>query len=69
MRKLTLIQKITVTCIILYIIWEIAVRVWMTTLPQGDPVIRADLILIFPVLIILIIVSFIQLIVRKIKKE
>lgn len=69
MQKLTLIQKITVICIILYVIWEIAVRIWMTTLPPDDPVIRADLILILPVLIILIVISLIQFIIRKIKNN
>lgn len=69
MRKLTLIQKITVTSLILYILWEIAVRIWMTTLPPDDPVIRADLILILPVLIILIVISLIQFIIRKIKNN
>ena len=69
MQKLTLIQKITVICIILYVIWEIAVRIWMTTLPPDDPVIRADLVLILPVLIILIVVSLIQFIIRKIKNN
>lgn len=62
MKKLTKIQKFTIAAFVLYILWETAIQIWATTLPPGDPVIRADLILIYPVLIILIIISVIQLI-------
>ena len=67
MKKLTKIQKTTIALIILYIIWEIAVKIWERGLPPYDPVIRVDLVLIYPVLGVMIIISLIQLIIRLIK--
>lgn len=58
--KLTVVQKITIIAIIGYVIWEIVVQQWAKELPPSDPVIRADLILIMPILAILIIISLIQ---------
>ena len=63
--KLTVVQKITLLAIVAYIIWEIAVQQWANDLPPSDPVIRADLILIIPILAILIIISLIQFIRRR----
>ncbi len=60
MDKLTRIQKITITLIIAYAIWEISVWIWSNTLPKNDPVIRVDLLIIYPVLFVLIIISIIQ---------
>jgi len=62
MKKLTRIQLITVIALVAYGIWEIVVRQWAKSLPDGDPVIRADLVFILPVLAILVVISLIQLI-------
>lgn len=58
---MTKIQMATIGALILYLIWEIVVMIWAKKLPPSDPIIRADLILIYPVLIVLIIISIIQL--------
>ncbi|HRI84062.1 MAG TPA: hypothetical protein PK536_01305 [Ignavibacteria bacterium] len=59
---MTKIQKFTLILLVLYGIWEIAVYIWSKNLPPNDPLIRADLILIYPLLIIMIIISIVQLI-------
>ncbi|MCB0729251.1 MAG: hypothetical protein KDD00_17440 [Ignavibacteriae bacterium] len=69
MKNLTKIQKVTLLFIILYVVWEIAVQIWARSLPSGDPVIRADLIFIYPVLLIMIIISIVQLIISGKKKN
>ena len=63
-KKMTVIQKITMVMIALYLIWEIAVQVWALKQPPQGAEIRADLIFIYPVLIILILISVIQFIAR-----
>ncbi len=60
MDTLTRVQKITITLIIAYAIWEISVWIWSNSLPENDPVIRVDLLIIYPVLFVLIIISIIQ---------
>ena len=60
--KLTKVQIITIIALIAYLIWEFAVKQWEKGLPESDPVIRADYVLIFPVLGILILVSIYQFI-------
>jgi hypothetical protein len=61
MKKMTRIQRVTIILVIAAILWEIGVRIWMTSLPESDPVIRADLLLIIPVLAIFITISIIQM--------
>jgi len=58
---MTKVQIATIVLIIAYIIWEIAVRIWSKSQPEGGgAVIRVDLIIIYPILIILIIISLYQ---------
>ena len=64
MKKLTSVQKVTVGFLVLYIGWEILVQIWANSLPPSDPVIRADLLIIYPLLILLIGISLIQFIKR-----
>jgi len=52
---MTKIQKTTLILIVAYIIWEISLRIWD---PEAN--IRIDLLFIYPVLIVLIIVSLVQ---------
>lgn len=65
MKNLTRIQKTTLVLLFFYGIWEIAVWIWSKSLPDGDPVIRADLFLIYPVILVFIIISIIQFIKNK----
>ena len=58
MQNLTKIQITTIVLIIAYIIWEIAVRIWSKS--QGGAIIRVDLMIIYPILVILIIISLYQ---------
>lgn len=64
MKKLTRIQRVTLLLIAGAILWEVAVRIWMRTLPPYDPVIRADLLVIIPLLAVFIGISIVQLIKR-----
>ena len=57
MKNLSSIQRITVALIIGYIFWEIGIWMWLRKLPPHDPVIRVDLIFIYPVLLLFIFVS------------
>ncbi len=57
---MTRLQKVTLGLLFGYVIWEIAVRVWMSQLPPSDPVIRADLIFIYPMLLVFILLSLWQ---------
>ena len=61
--RLTIMQWITLGALLAYLVYEFYfVSRWEATLPPGDPVIRADLFLIYPVLAILLVISVIQLI-------
>jgi hypothetical protein len=60
MDNLTRIQKITISLIIAYAIWEISIWIWLNSLPEYDPIIRVDLLIIYPVLIVFIIISIFQ---------
>ena len=54
-------QIVTIVLIIAYIIWEVAVRLWSKSQPEGGgAVIRVDLVIIYPILIIMIIISLYQ---------
>jgi len=55
---MTKVQIATIVLIIAYIIWEIAVRLWSKS--QGGAIIRVDLMIIYPILVILIIISLYQ---------
>jgi len=57
----TKVQIATIVLIIAYIIWEIYVKVWSKSQPEGGgAVIRVDLMIIYPILVILIIISLYQ---------
>ena len=61
MHNLTKIQIVTIVLIIAYILWEIVIRIWSKTQPSsGGALIRVDLMIIYPVLLILIIISLYQ---------
>jgi len=55
---MTKVQIATIVLIIAYIIWEIAVRLWSKS--QAGAIIRVDLMIIYPILVILIIISLYQ---------
>ena len=64
--KLTVLQIITICGLIAFGIYELwYLPGWMATLSPDDSVIRTDLIIFVPVLIILIIISVIQFFRRK----
>ncbi len=59
--NLTKIQLVTLVAILAYLIYEfILIPRWEATLPESDPVIRADIFLIYPVLLILVVISAVQ---------
>jgi len=64
-RNITKLQTGTIVAIIVYLIWEYFVQQWSKTLPDGDPVIRVDLLLIIPVITGLLIASIVQTIKRE----
>lgn len=64
-KNITKIQIATLILIIAYFIWEISVWQWSQTLTAPGPIIRVDLILIYPMLLVLIVLSIIQLIKKK----
>lgn len=53
--KLTLFQKITISLLVVYVIWEIVVQIWAQS--EETPIIRVDLIFIYPVLLLFILIS------------
>ena len=59
-KLMTKVQIITIGAYIAYIIWEIIVWFWARSLPDYDPIIRADLLIILPVLLILTVISLFQ---------
>jgi len=64
-RNITKLQTGTIVAIIVYLIWEYFVQQWSKTLPDGDPVIRVDLLLIIPVITGLVIASIVQILKHK----
>ncbi len=64
--KLTKLQWFTLGAIAAYLIYEFYfVSRWEATLPESDPVIRGDLVFIYPVLLVLIILSVVQFVRKK----
>ncbi|MTI67973.1 MAG: hypothetical protein FH753_15415 [Firmicutes bacterium] len=59
MKKITKTQIITIISLLFCAIWEFYVEMWAKTV-EG-PIIRVDLVIISPVLIILIVLSLSQL--------
>jgi len=58
---MTKIQITTIVLIIAYFIWELFVWFWIKGQPEGSgAIIRVDLIIIFPILLVLIIISLYQ---------
>jgi hypothetical protein len=60
---MTKVQITTLVLLATYIIWEVVVQIWSRT--EDGPIIRADLLFIYPVLITLIAISLFQLLKRK----
>lgn len=54
--KLTRFQKFTVGLLFFYIFWEIAVQIWSKS--EKTVVIRGDLAIIYPILLICLAISF-----------
>ncbi|WP_392486140.1 hypothetical protein ACER0A_010930 [Haloimpatiens sp. FM7315] len=63
MKKITKTQIVTIISLILYAVWELYVAKWAKT--EVGPIIRVDLIIIYPILIVLIGLSIRQLLTRK----
>lgn len=59
-KKTSSIQRISIVLLVGYLIWELAIRLWASNLPPHDPLIRIDLIVIYPILIVLVIISLYQ---------
>lgn len=59
MKKITKTQLITIIAFILYAIWEFYVAKWAET--QIGAIIRVDLLIIYPILILLIALTIRQL--------
>lgn len=60
MKKTTSIQRITIAMLLGYLFWELGVWFWAKNLPPSDPIIRIDLVLIYPLLILFIVISLFQ---------
>jgi len=60
MKNTSRIQRVTAVLFIGYIFYEIGIWIWAKKLPPNDPIIRVDLILIYPILLLLIFISVYQ---------
>lgn len=60
---MTRIQKITVFLLVVYAVWEIVVQIWAQN--EDTAVIRVDLFIIYPILLILLLISLFQYIRKK----
>ncbi|KEY18907.1 hypothetical protein [Kaistella antarctica] len=59
--KLTIFQIFTIVSLIAFLIYEFwYLPKWMAALSANDPVIRTDIILFVPILVIFIIISLVQ---------
>ena len=63
--KMTKTQITTNILFVLYALWEILVQIWELRSENSGPIIRVDLLIIYPVLLILIIISTIQFIKKR----
>lgn len=63
MKKITKIQLFTIIFLIAYAVWEVAVQIWARGV--AGPIIRIDLIFIYPISVLLVVLSIIQFIKRK----
>jgi len=60
MKETSSIQRITIAMLVGYLFWEIGIWIWARKLPPSDPIIRVDLIFIYPFLLVLIFISIYQ---------
>jgi len=60
MKKTTSIQRLTIAMLLGYFFWEIGIWIWSRNLSPSDPIIRIDLIFIYPFLLILVFISIYQ---------
>jgi hypothetical protein len=68
--KLTKFQWLTLATVGAFLIYEFYfVSRWETTLPAGNPVIRGDLIFIYPLLLALIAVAVVQSVQNNLSKK
>ena len=64
--KLTVFQIITLILLVAFLIYEFwYLPKWMATLSPNDPVIRTDIILFVPILVIFAIISLVQFFIKK----
>ncbi len=63
MKKITKIQITAIVLLLLYLVWELFVFFWAKG--ESTPVIRVDLFVIYPILIVFIILSIVQYVKRK----
>ncbi len=69
MNKTTGIQRLTIAMLLGYLFWEIGIWIWARKIPASDPIIRVDLIFIYPFLLVLIILSIYQYIKNNTSKK
>jgi len=60
MKTSSSIQRITVVLFIGYVFWELGIWIWARNLPPHDPIIRVDLVIIYPLLLLFIFISAYQ---------
>jgi len=60
MKNFSSIQRLTVALLIGYLFWEIGIWIWARKLPPHDPIIRVDLVIIYPLLLLFILISAYQ---------
>ena len=61
MKKTTKIQIVTIFLIFAYFIWELVIWFWARSEDINGAIIRVDLLIIYPVLLVFIIISIYQL--------
>jgi hypothetical protein len=60
MQKITKVQIITIFLIFAYFMWELVVWFWARSEDINGAIIRVDLLIIYPILLIFIIISIYQ---------
>lgn len=60
MKYTSSIQRITIALLIGYVFWEVGIWIWSRNLPPHDPIIRVDLIIIYPFLLVFVLISIYQ---------